>query len=322
MLKILRRADEAGPVTEGRRAALQADIAALALEHPHVVRPTECGVLDLPDTDAPAQALYLLGDFVEGVDIHRFSARAAWSTILEVFASTLRALEALHDAGFIHGHLCAANVFVAGQGPRKSARILDAGLAYEVAETRRLGVRTSWAPEVLEGAPPDRRSDLYDLGCLFFECATRSPLFSGDEGELLAAHRHEPPRSPRTVKRSIPVAVEQLLDALLRKDPGDRPPSANAAIRVLNRSASKRFSVESRARGLSTLLRTRFQDREALLAQLPPLGSAVEGAEEPAPSVFLLEGALGDGRTRTLEAVRTRLRGEKAPRWLQPESPT
>ena len=279
---------------EPRLAQLIRDIAALDLDHPNLVGYREAGyALETPDR-REGGGFYLVRDLVEGPDLHRFAARAAWATIMEVVVSLLRGLEALHGRGLLHGNLVANNVIVFGTGPRKSARLLDPGLALEVAETRAWR-GTSYAPEVLAGGPPDRRSDLYDLGVLLFHAATRLPLFGEleDPEAIRAAHLSQEPPAARSVKRSVPVAMDELIASLLRKDPAERPPSANAVIRELNRRANKRFSTETRDNLLGAPLRPRLSGREELLQTL-------QGPD--AARVTILSGEPGLGRTRMLQA--------------------
>jgi Nif-specific regulatory protein len=308
-LKVLGLAEGAAPRLDAALRSLQADLARLGPEHPNVVVPAEAGG---STEEGREPIVFFASEYVDGPDLLKFTARAPWSTILEVVVSALRGLEAIHARGLVHGHVCANNVVVAGQGPRKTARLLDPGLAREFALTRGLAAGLSWAPEVLRGDPLDRRADLYDLGVLLFECATREPLFVDEagaalEGEALErAHRHEPPRKARDLKRSVPVAVESLIEALLKKDPADRPASANAVIRELNRTANKRFSTETREAHLPTLLQPRLTGRQEELDELRAwtrAASAPAPAEPPA-AIVALTGDLGAGRTRLLQELR------------------
>ncbi|MBX3470781.1 MAG: serine/threonine protein kinase [Planctomycetes bacterium] len=301
--------------------ALQADVARLGPEHPNVVVPAEVGVEEQEGERQPL--VYLASEFVDGPDLLKFTARAPWSTILEVVVSALRGLEAVHARGLVHGHVAANNVVIAGQGPRKTARLLDPGLAHEVALTRGAAA-TSWAPEVLRGEPLDRRADLYDLGVLLFECATREPLFGALEGDALTrAHLTEAPRKARDLKRSVPVAVEALIEALLHKDPAARPASANAVIRELNRTANKRFSTETREAGLPALLVPRLVGRQDELEELrtwaAPAAAPAQG--DAPPAIVAVTGELGAGRSRLAQELRRALAGaDDAPLWLQPRA--
>jgi Nif-specific regulatory protein len=295
---------------EPRLAQLRRDLEVLSLDHPNVVSYRDAGYAEETPQRREGGGLFLVRELVDGPDIYRFSARAAWATIMEVVVSLLRGLEALHGRGLLHGNLIANNVIVFGTGPRKSARLLDAGLALDLAETRSW-VGTSHAPEVLAGGPPDRRSDLYDLGVLLFHAATRSPLFGECEGPaaLRIAHLSEAPPTARSVKRSVPVAMDELISSLLRKDPAERPPSANAVIRELNRRANKRFSTETRDNFLGVPLRPRLQGRGELLREF----------QADSNPVTILSAEPGAGRTRMLQAFG---RCASSARFVQAATPT
>jgi Nif-specific regulatory protein len=333
VLKLLTPSDELNDQSplgslEARLARTERDLALLEMEHPNLVAPSACGHGTFAERSDDQELFYLVSDYVEGPDLYRFTARAAWSTILEVVVSALRGLEALHSRGLQHGHLCAGNVIVFGQGPRKSARLIDPGLAYEIVETRSLALPSSWAPEALRGEPLDRRADLYDLGCLIFECATRTPIYAHDDPrELRQAHLSEEPRKARQIKRSVPVAVEALIEMLVRKDREDRPPSANAVIRELNRTANKRFSTETREVGLRHALVPRLTGREEEVSDVAACARRLTGAarDEPEPVILALTADAGQGRIRLLTELRRRLAGtggDVSVRWLQPAAPT
>ena len=126
-LKLLTRLpDDAHAFPEGRLAALRRDVERLTIQQPNLVVPEDVGSLGRGDP-AEEDAFYLVSELVDGPDLYKFTARASWTTILEVVVSILRGLEALHARGALHGHLCAENVLVSGQGPRKSAKVAILG---------------------------------------------------------------------------------------------------------------------------------------------------------------------------------------------------
>ncbi|MCA8924052.1 MAG: protein kinase, partial [Planctomycetes bacterium] len=306
-------------VSDERLRRLEADLARYDLQHPNLAVPTHAGRVSV-EGRPPTGLLYTVSDYVEGPDLYRFSARASWSTILEVVVSLFRGLEALHCRGLLHGHLVSSNVIVSGQGPRKSARLLDPGYSREIFASRRLGYQGSWAPEALRGDPIDRRSDLYDLGCLLFECATRARVFGAEDYEgLRAAHLTQAPPTVRQLKRSVPVAVEAMIESLLRKDPRERPPSANAVIRELNKSASKRFSLEAREVRLAQPLvpaQARRQEVQDLVAWIADTCAEERGA--PVEGAAVVVAPAGQGRTHLLRDVRAQCPA----RWVEPREPS
>jgi hypothetical protein len=73
----------------------------------------------------------------------------------------------------------------------------------------------------------DRRLDLYSLGCtLYFLLTGRPPFPGGTATEKLLRHLTERPTPVRDLCPAVPVAVSELLDAMLAREPENRPATA------------------------------------------------------------------------------------------------
>lgn len=155
----------------------------------------------------------------------------AWSVALRGRAddaaarALVEAVAALHARGVIHGDLSGANVMQLRDG---SLRLLDLGesLCEGDAPSGPPAVTAAYgAPELLAGAPPTRRSDVYALGALLFELYAGRPPFVGSTAAIRQSHRRR--RAPRLAQHA---AVSRELDALvaacLAKAPGSRPADA------------------------------------------------------------------------------------------------
>jgi serine/threonine-protein kinase len=137
-------------------------------------------------------------------------------------------LDALHQAGWMHGDVKPENVFVAPEG---HVTLLDLGFARRTPETGSIvdrcvmGTWTYIAPEMISSAlRADIRSDLYSLGVLLYEMLSGRPPFPQTEpAELAAAHRHTAPQPLRELVPGLPLDVAQLVHRLLAKDPLRRP---------------------------------------------------------------------------------------------------
>ncbi len=71
----------------------------------------------------------------------------------------------------------------------------------------------------------DGRSDLYSLACVLFEMLAGEPPFSGSSARAtMARHAIEPAPSVRTLRPTIPLAVELALQRALAKSPAERFP--------------------------------------------------------------------------------------------------
>jgi serine/threonine-protein kinase len=115
------------------------------------------------------------------------------------------ALAEAHAAGLVHRDLKPGNVIVAALGGQRDvAKLLDFGLVQDLsaADADRLtrtgtvvGTPAYMSPEQAAGeSAVDARGDVYGLGAVAFFALTGRPPFQGKTvGQLLAAHRSEPP---------------------------------------------------------------------------------------------------------------------------------
>src|SRR5262249_28118174 len=88
-----------------------------------------------------------------------------------------------------------------------------------------LGTPGYMAPEqARSGQTVDARADVFSLGCVFFECLTGKPAFSGDHlMAVLAKILFEDPPHARDIRPQLPADVDALVASMLAKDPDARP---------------------------------------------------------------------------------------------------
>lgn len=196
------------------------------LRHPNVVH-SFGGVCD------NQQRFYAM-ELVEGgtlADILRERGRLAWDTVIDYGLQMCAGLQCAHERGVVHRDVKPANFLVTPAGKLK---LSDFGLATMAAATRitaagrTLGTLQYMAPEQIRGKPPiSNRTDLYALGCVFFELLTGKPPFEAEHpAEVL--HKHLKDAPPRLADQMLdcPPELNQLVADLLEKDPQNRPATA------------------------------------------------------------------------------------------------
>jgi eukaryotic-like serine/threonine-protein kinase len=192
--------------------------AAASLSHPNVVPVFDYGAED----GRP----FLVMQYVAGGTLQSPQVNGAGDLDVERLArDLLGALAHIHAAGLVHRDIKPANVLLDEDG---RPRITDFGIAQPrdaTSLTRTgtvLGTAAYLAPEVLAGAPATPRSDLYSCGALLAHAASANE----------------------------PAAVTELIGALTAHDPEQRPPSASAALALLDdpRDASTRERAARRTR--------------------------------------------------------------------------
>ncbi len=129
-------------------------------------------------------------------------------------------------------------------GQRDVAKLLDFGLVHDLSAdvddrlTRAgmiIGTPAYMCPEQAAGeSTVDARGDVYSLGAVaFFALTGRPPFQAKTAGQLLAAHRSEPPPFLTDVLPDIPADLAAAITRCLSKDPTDRFQSAEELVVAL-----------------------------------------------------------------------------------------
>jgi serine/threonine protein kinase len=191
-------------------------------------------------------------EFLEGHNLKAMIDRDGalrLTDLLDVGIQVADALDAAHEIGLIHRDIKSANILVT---PRGHAKVLDFGLAKIVrtvadsvdgeaptimsltGEGTVLGTVVYMSPEQTRGEIPDSRSDIFSLGCVLYEAATRSLPF---EGPSMLAVMHaiattDPP-APSRLRPDLPREFDLILEQALAKDKERRYSSAAQMGRAL-----------------------------------------------------------------------------------------
>ena len=183
---------------------------------------------------------FLVMELVEGETLARRLKSGAFAVedALDIAKQVAEALEAAHEQGIIHRDLKPANVMITPEG---KVKVLDFGLAKAVTEesptfaadsptitanyTRPgvvLGTAPYMSPEQARGKPLDKRTDIWSLGCVLYECLTGQRAFeAGTTTDVLAQIVMSEPDFT-VLPGDLPPIAERLLRRCLNKDPKQR----------------------------------------------------------------------------------------------------
>ncbi|MGD9903387.1 MAG: serine/threonine-protein kinase [Vicinamibacterales bacterium] len=180
---------------------------------------------------------------------------------LYLLRQVCRSLGEAHAAGLIHRDVKPANIYVCRLGLEYDfVKVLDFGLVRHedgaqgatllTGDAGIVGTPAYMAPEAIVGGAIDRRTDVYALGCVAYFLLTGEPVFGHDRSlKQLLRHVQDRPEPPsRRAPHPVPRAVDDLVLACLRKDPVDRPQSADAVFEMAARCATDELWGEAEAR--------------------------------------------------------------------------
>jgi eukaryotic-like serine/threonine-protein kinase len=179
---------------------------------------------------------FLVLEYVEGETLAERLARGALpvTETLDIGRQIAAALEAAHESGVIHRDLKPANVKLT---PGGDVKVLDFGLAkggaaesspdlshsptiaYNKTEAGViLGTAAYMSPEQARGKSVDRRTDIWSLGCVLYECLTGRQLFAGETVSDMIARILEREPDWNALPAQTPEKVRELLRRMLDKD--------------------------------------------------------------------------------------------------------
>ena len=126
----------------------------------------------------------------------------------------------------VHRDCSPQNVLVSYEG---EVKVIDFGIAKATSRNSRTmagvlkGKFGYMSPEQVRGLPLDRRSDIFALGTMLYECLTGDRLFQGEtDFSTLEKVRNVDIRPPRELNPEIPLAVEAVIVMALAKDVDER----------------------------------------------------------------------------------------------------
>jgi len=280
-------------VYRGRDTALDREVAVKIL-HPHlatkpesrarfsrearaVARLSHPGIVEIFDYSGDAtEESWLVTEFVHGRTLRAFADEAG-IPLPEcgalVGVALADALAHAHAAGVIHRDLKPENVMIAELGGRSAVKLADFGIARILSQDDRMtmtgalvGSPNHMAPEIVEGAEADERSDVFSLGTiLYWLCTGRFPFEAPNPTATLRRLVTGDFLDPRRVNPAVSEPLARIIRATLAHEPAARPRSA-AEVRDQLASALRLDGIDRPEEALPAFL----ADPSATAATLRP----------------------------------------------------
>jgi serine/threonine protein kinase len=189
-----------GSASAGERFNREATLMKLSHLHAGLVNVREFG------NEANEEASpYIVMDFVEGRSLSyklNREGKLSLSELKPIFDGLVDVLSFIHSQGIIHRDLKPSNILIERES--NTVKIVDfgiagidgaaAGVSQKLTSTGDFfGSPLYMSPEQCRGEKTDRRSDIYSLGCLLFECLTGAPPYNSKNGiKVLVDHLEAP----------------------------------------------------------------------------------------------------------------------------------
>jgi hypothetical protein len=200
---------------------------ASALNHANI-----CTIYDIGEYN---HRPFIVMELLKGITLRdRLAARPL--KIHEAIDIGIQVADALfwaHSKDVIHRDIKPANLFLVDQGQIK---VLDFGLAkFVVAQAATgatlaptidltavgvaLGTVAYMSPEQVAGDTLDRRTDLFSLGVVLYECVTGQQPFKGKTSAVvLASILTQTPAAPAALNSDVPPRLQEIINNCLEKD--------------------------------------------------------------------------------------------------------
>src|SRR5205085_3416730 len=170
-------------------------------------------------------------EYVDGPSAHslleRFG-RLAVPDAVHIILDIARALEHAHSRNIVHRDIKPDNILLTQSGV---AKLADLGLAKRTDEASHLtaarqGFGTPYYmpyEQAMNAKYADGRSDIYALGATLYHLVTGDVPFPGENHLEIVSKKDVGLYTPASVVNSaVPVALDDILERMLARDPGDR----------------------------------------------------------------------------------------------------
>jgi serine/threonine-protein kinase len=296
---------------------------AARLEHPNIVATHELGEVD--------GTYFISMEYLSGEDLAAILVRCQSSgpmpleiaaALAQQSANGLHYAHELRDSGgrrveLVHRDVSPLNIFVTYYG---MVKLLDFGIVKGGTETPRTmpgvfkGKYAYCAPEQIEGGTVDRRTDVFCLGIVLWECLTGRSLFNRTtDVATIDAVRGEEIEPPSAFRAEVPHELDEIVLRALARDRKDRFQTGHALSEALDRFLLQRENRPT-SKSIGGWLESLFGRERATVKKAIAQGSEVEtdlSWPEVDPNRPVTHESTGNGKGRSV--------GQARPGW--PNSP-
>ncbi|MDF1880497.1 serine/threonine protein kinase [Sulfurimonas sp. MAG313] len=198
-----------------------------SLHHENIVKAIDFGI------DDKTNIAYLVMQKLEGkllvnVALHKINKEMKRNLTTSLYKALLH----MHSKGIVHADINPNNIMISSEG---NAQLFDFGISQNIGSKKRFNLAYKkvnaynpiyTAPEVFEGKPPSRKTDLFSLACVLFELYANELPFVSSSLELL-----EKPLNRKQLSK-LPWSQRSWFKKALAYNPENRPEKIPLCIRI------------------------------------------------------------------------------------------
>src|SRR6476620_6614054 len=308
-----------------KRRLLAEAQAASVLNHPNIV--TIYAIEEAEGLD------FFVMEYVEGETLTAHLAlngALSLSSLLDIGIQIADALQVAHASGIIHRDIKPGNILITSKG---AIKVTDFGLAKLLRVSTDqidrealtlaanltgpgivLGTAAYMSPEQTRGETLDARSEIFSLGSLLYECATRTRAFSGPSVlAIMHAIAAIDPQPPSKLRPELPREFDLIIERALAKEKTLRYSSAGEMADALR---SLRSTITGTWSGIPIVYDPDLIDRSSPSfvgreSEIEKLDALLQQAIEGAGRIVFITGEPGIGKTSLSDEFLRRARKQQ-----------
>jgi len=208
---------------------------ATSFKHPRIVETFSHGMTTNDEQ-------FLVMEYLDGPGLNSLvigRSKLLDSNRLTLAKQAAEALEAVHEAGYIHRDVCPRNFVCAKDAA--SLKLIDFGLTLPATKEfmqpgNRTGTPNYMSPEVVRRKQTDQRLDIFAYGVSMYELfAFELPWQRGDTGQAAMSHGMSDPPPLRKYYPRISPLLEAAIHKCMEADPEKRFPTITQFLKAVSR---------------------------------------------------------------------------------------
>ncbi len=194
-------------------------------------------IVQVHDFNRENNTYYMVMEYVAGESLadklkalNHAQMRLPIKDSINILAKVCKAVDYAHQRFMIHRDIKPGNVVINLLG---EPILMDFGIAKilgsysHTATGAAMGTATYMSPEQAKGDISDHRTDIYSLGIMLYELLSGEPPFMGSSSfHIMMKHINEPVPDIRQFDSNTPIALINILNQALSKEPDERYQSA------------------------------------------------------------------------------------------------